>query len=287
MDPVTQTRSKTVSPWESAARIRGQGRAILNGRSGGMSHRMTIVLAMVTVLTVCVVLYMAVGCISMAGYVLFGQLLWVDVASNILMAVLGLGLVLPLLASLRRLACLMAAPDGEMTDSLPVSIPAATLGELFYPFTSFRAYGRTMAVAMEGMGFTLLSVGVPVLCLRFSMLGLESVKEHSVLLFAFFSTVAFTVCLALGLLAFFLSGCRAGFGYFVFVHESMSLSDVNRYYQGFARSLREVFCLRISLAGWYALSIVGLLVPFVIHAAPYGLCCAAVYSRSLRRRSMF
>ena len=39
--------------------------------------------------------------------------------------------------------------EGSAED-LPVWLPEATLSELFYPFTSLRAYGRVMAVVMVG-----------------------------------------------------------------------------------------------------------------------------------------
>ena len=284
MDLVTQALFKPVSPWKTAARIRGEGRAILQGRSGRCGHRLTFVLALVTVLTAAIALYMAVACMSMAGDILFGEAVWVDAVASVLLVALCLGLILPLIASVYRLACLMAAPDGTVTDGLPVSVPAATLAELFYPFTSFRAYGRTLAVAMEGLGFTVLTVGVPILLFRLALLHLELLKESFPFLHGLAVAALVLICLSLGLLAFFLSGKRAGFGYFVFVHEGMTLTDVGRYYRGFKRPLIPAFIQRVSLWGWYALSVVGILVPFLFYTIPYGLCCAAVYSSRLIRK---
>lgn len=292
MDTVTHTPTqatqpadipKTVGPWARASDVRRRARSVLNTHVGGRSHRMTLTLAVVFVLTASVALYAAVACVATAGYLAFGEALWVDAASNILLAILGLGLILPLIASTYRLACLMTAPDGEVTDGLAVSVPAATLSGLFYPFTSLRAYGRTMAVAMEGLAFALLSVGVPILCFRLASLSLDMLSEVPRLLLVLAKAGAFLLCLALGLLVFLLSGRRAGFGYFVFVHESLPLREVNRYYRGFARALLPALCLRVSLAGWVALSAVGIFVPFVFHTVPYGLCCSAAYGRSLKR----
>jgi hypothetical protein len=177
----------------------------------------------------------------------------------------------------------MTAPDGAVVDGMAVSVPSATLTELFYPFTSLRAYGRTMAVAMEGLGFAVLTVGVPILLFRLALLPLELLKGSFPFLHGLAVAALVLICLALGLLAFFLSGKRAGFGYFVFVHEGMTLTDVGRYYRGFKRPLLPVFCLRVSLFGWYVLSVMGILLPFVLYTAPYGLCTAAVYSRNLQR----
>ncbi len=284
MDLMTQALFKPVSPWKTAARIRGEGRAILQGRSGRCGHRLTFVLALVTVLTAAIALYMAVACMSMAGDILFGEAVWVDAVASVLLVALCLGLILPLIASVYRLACLMAAPDGTVTDGLPVSVPAATLAELFYPFTSFRAYGRTLAVAMEGLGFTALTVGLPILLFRLVLLSLAFLERISPVLSVLAAIAAFLLCLTLGLLAFFLSGRRAGFGYFVFTHEEMPLSDVHRYYKGFRRPLIPVLCLRVSLLGWFAFAVVAILVPLVGHVLPYSFCCAAVYSRELTRK---
>jgi hypothetical protein len=140
-----------------------------------------------------------------------------------------------------------------------------------------------MAVVMESLGFTVLSVGLPILLFRLALLTLGALSASAPVLFALLAVAVFLFCLSLGLLFFFLSGRRAGFGYFVFVHDWMPLGEVNRYFCGFRRSFAAVFCLRISLVGWYALSVAGLLVPLLLHTAPYSFCVAAAYARSLRR----
>jgi hypothetical protein len=81
-----------------------------------------------------------------------------------------------------------------------------------------------------------------------------------------------------------LSGRRLGFGYFVFVHEELSLGDANRCFRTHKRPLRPALCLRVRLAGLYALSFVGICVPFVFHSIPLGLCCSAVFGRALTRQ---
>ncbi len=272
-----------VSPWEQAAITRRTARAALAGRSGGRSHRMLLVLSLVIILTVGVALYIAAGGLATAGYILFGEAPWVDAAATVLTVLLLLSLLLPLCGGAFRLACLMTPPEDGETDGLPLRLPAVTLSALFYPFTSLRAYGRVMAVTVEGVGFTVLSVGVPALVFRLVLLTFASLTETAPLLFALLAVAVFILCSALGLLFFFLSGRRAGFGYYVFVYDFMPLGEVNRYFRGFRRPLTAAFCLRISLMGWYALSVAGMLVPLLLHAAPYGLCSAAVYARSLRR----
>ena len=283
IDPIAAT-AKRSGIGQQAADIRHKARGVLGGHSGRVSHWMTLTLALVIALTAAVALYIAMGGLATAGYLVFGEAVWVDAVTNVLLIVSYLVLILPLLASTWRLACLMTAPDGAVVDGMAVSVPSAELHELFYPFTSLRAYGRTMAVAMEGLGFTLLSVGAPILLFRLALLLLEPVRGLSPFLHGLAVVALFLTCLALGLLAFLLSGKRAGFGYFVFVHEEMTLNDVSRYYRGFKRPLIPALVLRVSLWGWYALSVVGILVPFLFYTVPYGLCCAAVYSRELTRK---
>lgn len=275
--------SENLSLWERASVTRRQARDTLRSRSQGRGHRMILVLSLVIILVVGIALYMAVGGLATAGYILFGEAFWVDAAAAALTVLLLLGLVLPLCGSVFRLACLMTAPEDDPSEGLPVWLPEATLSELFYPFTSLRAYGRVMAVVMESLGFTALSVGLPVLLFRLALLTLGSLAESAPVLYALLAVAVFLFCFSLGALFFFLSGRRAGFGYFVFVHDWMPLGEVNRYFRGFRRSFVAVFCLRLSLAGWYALSVVGMLVPLILHAAPYGFCAAAAYARSLKR----
>ena len=275
--------SDHLSLWERASVTRRQARATLKSRSQGRGHRMILVLSLVIILVIGVALYMAVGCLATAGYILFGEAPWVDAAAAALVVLLLLGLVLPLCGSVFRLACLMTVPEEGSAEDLPVWLPEATLSELFYPFTSLRASGRVMAVVMESLGFTVLAVGLPVLLFRLALLTLGSLAESAPVLYALLGVAVFLFCFSLGVLFFFLSGRRAGFGYFVFIHDWMPLGEVNRYFRGFRRSFTAVFCLRISLAGWYALSVAGMLVPLLLHTAPYGLCAAAAYARSLRR----
>lgn len=275
--------SENLSLWERASVTRRQARATLRSRSQGRGHRMILVLSLVIILVVGVALYMAVGCLTTAGYVLFGEAPWVDAAAAALIVLLLLGLVLPLCGGVFRLACLMTAPEDDPSEGLPVWLPEVTLSELFYPFTSLRAYGRVMAVVMESLGFTVLSVGVPILLFRLALLTLGSLAESAPALYALLAVAVFLFCFTLGVLFFFLSGRRAGFGYYAFVHDWMPLGEVNRYFRGFRRSFAAVFCLRLSLAGWYALSVAGMLVPLLLHTAPYGLCAAAAYARSLCR----
>jgi hypothetical protein len=278
---VTQAKP---DPWTRAADIRAQARGVLGGHSGGMSHRLLLTLSVITVLTAALALYAAVACLATAGELIFGEdALWVYALSNTLLAALGLIFVLPLAVSVGRLASLMAAPDGEVIHGMAVSVPTPSLTELFYPFTSLRAYGRTMAVGMEGLAFLLCGLGVPILAGRLVWLSIQTAGMAPWLRALIMAGVVLAG-LGWGFGVLLLSGGRLGFGYLVFVHEELSLGDVNRCFRAHKRPLLPALCLRLRLAGLYALSFVAVCVPFVFHSLPLGLCCSAVFGRALTRQ---
>ena len=282
VSPDTQASSqdRPVGPRETASRIRSSARDVLGGHSGGMSHRLLLTLAVITVLTVSFALYAATACLSMAGYLALADAPWVSATATTLFAALMLALALPLAVSVCRLACLMAAPDGEVIRGMAVSVPTPSLTELFYPFTSLRAYGRTMAVGMESLAFLVLGLGIPLLAGRMVWLWfLTDVRAVWLRALVIAGLILLGLGWAFGILL--LSGRRMGFAYFVFVHEELSLGDANRCYRSHRRPLLPALCLRLWLFGLYGLSFLAICVPFVWHSVPLGFCCAAVYGRDL------
>lgn len=282
---------RSVGSRERAALVRHKARGVLNG-FGGKGNRLTLVLAVVLLLTVGVGLYAISVGLYMVGYMVFGDYLWLDAVTYALMGVLGLTLLLPLAASVFRLACLMtlrAYPDSVQADRpsvLPVTRETPELVRIFYPFTSFRAYRRSMAVGLEALGWTALWAGIPAWGFYLLSRLFDSLAERGVPapLCSLMTAAVLPLCLGFGLLMLFLSGRRAGFGFFVFVHDQLTLGEVNRYFRGFQRSFVRPFVLRLSLAGWFALSVLAVLVPFVLHTVPYGLCCGAMYGAGLVRK---
>ena len=282
VSPDTQAfaQDRSAGPRETASRIRRSARDVLGGHSGGMSHRLLLTLAVITVLTVSFALYAATACLSMAGYLAFADAPWVSATATTLLAALMLALALPLAVSVCRLACLMAAPDGEVSRGMAVSVPTPSLTELFYPFTSLRAYGRTMAVGMESLAFLVLGLGIPLLAGRMVWLWvLTDVRAVWLRALVIVGLILLGLGWAFGILL--LSGRRMGFAYFVFVHEELSLGDANRCYCSHRRPLLSALCLRLWLLGLYGLSFAAICVPFVWHFIPLGFCCAAVYGRDL------
>lgn len=292
MDPNTQEVDAGIVPaetenscgsWKAASQIWRKAQDVLGGSGMGLGHRLFLTLSVIILITVAVALYAIVFCLSLAGGLIFGDALWVGAVADTLLAALLLGLVLPLAVSLGRLSCLMATSDGELVHGMAVSVSEVSPTELFYPFTSLRAYGRTMAVGMETLSYLACGIGIPVLAARLAWLSLLTAGQTPWLCGLAMAGVVFLgLCWGFGVLL--LSGKRLGFSYFVFVHEEMSLGDVNCLYRTFRRPLGPALCLRVRLLGAYALSVVGICIPFVFYSIPMGLCCKAVYGRTLMQR---
>lgn len=270
----------------TAADMRRRAGGVLDD---GRGIRLTLVLAVVVVLTATVGAYILGEAVYGLGFLLLGESVWADVAAYAVMGALGLFGVLPLMMGAYRLACL-SYPPRRGDETLPVvasSTVAPALADLFYPFTSLRAYGRTFALVLGFLGWLTLAVAVPAVGFRALSLLLTYAVEEGMLEAALrgpLTLLGGILCLAFGILMLFLSGYRAGFSYLAFVHEPLSLGEVSRYFKGFRRSFIRPFVLRVSLLGWVAVSILAVLVPFVAHTIPYGMCCGAVYGAELRRK---
>jgi hypothetical protein len=238
--------------------------------------RLTLMLAVILLLTVAMGLYMAATLVYTVGYLFVGEALWLDVVAYGVMGLLGILLLLPLAASAYRLACLAVAGD------LPGDIR-----RILYPFTSPQAYVRCLAVGGEAAGWVTLILGIPVGGFLSLAAFFDHMANRGVLrsLCSLGTVVAFAVCLCFGFLMFLWAGYRMGFGYLVFRREELSLGEVNRIYRGGCRRPALAFTLRMSLTGWVALSFLTVLIPFVFHTIPYALCCRAVYGAEMEHNT--
>ena len=269
------------------AELRSLARKALDG---GISknHRLTLILGVVLLLTVTVGGYEILRGLYIVGYLCLGDAPWLEAVWALAEILAGLFVALPLAASLFRLACLVVLQTHRVAfpEDLPITVAEPDLRQIFYPFTSLRAYGRCMSVGLEALGWLVLWGGIPVVGFRVLATQFDLMAHRGVLmeLCQVLTGASFLVCLLFGVLMLFLSGRRAGFGYFVFIHEDLSVGELNDYFKGFRRGFLRPFLLRLSLVGWIALSIVAVLVPFVSHTVPYGLCCGAVYGAELKRK---
>lgn len=262
--------------------IRHQARRMLDTPTAPHGNRLTLILAQLCLLVVAAGVYMIpLGLYQVSG-LLFGYVLWLDIAAYGLMGGLALLVWLPLAASVYRLACLMTLAR----PSLPAGGQSPDLSRLFDPFTSRRAYRRALAVGMEALGWVALVVGVPAVGYGLLAAIFDRMANRGVhtTLCNLMTAASLLLCVVCGLLCLLLSGRRAGFGYFVFTREELSLREVNRYFKGLRREWLRPLALRFSLTGWVLLSVVAVLVPFVVHTIPYALCCSTVYASELEKQ---
>ena len=274
--PKTSLRDRLSNTWTQASGIRRTARQTLN-RNGGR-HRLTLTLAYLTALVVAGGLYALSSGAYTLTYTLTDPSMISDALlgalADVLFALLCLFLLLPLLSGIWRLACLMTVSSENTTTE---NASSATLIQLFYPFTSLRAYGRSMAVGLESLGWMLMTAVVPALIFR----TIRTVWDLPGILVA----LCLIACILLGLGVFLLSGKRTGFGYFVLLHEDVSLRDADRYFRSLQRPLLLPLLWRLPLLGWALISMVAVLIPMLPHTLPYCVCCAAAHSRNLTPQS--
>ena len=141
----------------SASEIRRRARGILDD---GRGLRLTLALAVVVVTTAAVGAFLLGEAVYAVGDLIFGDSLWVDVAAHGVMLLLGLFGVLPLTMGTYRLACL-AYPPKHREVELPVVEAQPELAEMLQPFTSWRAYLRSLAVGLELAGWVTLIAVIP------------------------------------------------------------------------------------------------------------------------------
>lgn len=286
-------------PFAEATSTRRTARRLLDDRlpgretADGHGVRLTLVLAVVILLTAAVSTY-ALGTGLYSILVLLSvDSLWADLAAYALMGFLGIFVLLPLAAGTYRLACLAAwpaaRPDASQQSgpSLPSVEESPELYGIFHPFTSLRAYGRSLCVGLEWLLWGVLIVGVPAIGYRLPALLSVYLPEWglSPVAIGWLTTLAPIACTVFGIAMLVLSGLRAGYAYFVFIHAPLTLGEINRYFRGFRRSLLRPLALRVSLLGWVAVSILAILVPFVLHTVPYALCCSTAYAAALKRNT--
>lgn len=281
MDATTHAGSTKPTGLRARAKsIRYRARSVLD--AGGRWHnRMTLILSQILLLVVFVAIYGVSAAVYALGYLLVGEALWLDAVAYGLMAILGIIVGLPLTMGVWRLVCRMtlrAVKPGE-AETLP-------LDAILYPLSSLRAYGRCLLLGLEILGWILLIVGIPLggyrvlagLFEHLSIRGLHTTLCHLL------TVLSFLVCLIWAALMLLLSGKRMGYGYFVFTREETSLREIKGDFKHLRRGVWCPFVLRLSLVGWVALSVVGILIPFVVHTIPYGLFCSAVYGSALEEK---
>lgn len=277
-------RSETT--WPSlmyAAPLRRRAGDVLNMPYS--DNRLTLALALMAVMGLGLAVPMILDSLLMMADVLLllsdtAQVAWVLILHGCLLGLFSIFFTLPLLAALCRMAVLMTEAHRKRESGQPGE--SIGLGELWYPFTSAKAYGRTLCVALRGIGYGLLilSPAVAVMTAAFWWMPLvkyDLIPLTYVLLWAANIGVS---CLITVLLAIACSR-RIGYAYFAFACPELSLKEAGRLFQ----KSRPVFGLplwmMLGYSGWIFLSLIAVFLPFVFHTLPHMLLAGASYGRFL------
>lgn len=278
-------RSETHAAPSRPVHIRRRARAVMDTDG----NRLTLCTALLCVITLSLGLLALTDCL-LCVWELIGndRAAWVLTLCNVLVLALAILVVLPLVTAVYRMAVLMVA-QADRSECRPVTADVTvdvTAGDCLYPFTSLRAYLRTMLVGLEALIWLALCVLIPVGAYAALDRWLMPICRAHLTPFACRAVallgVALAVAIGFGICA--LSCRRAGIGYAVFSHEELSWRQINRSFRRQARPIAPVMWTRLSLTGWVLLSLVLVLVPFVIHTVPYGMLSAAVYGEELWAR---
>ncbi|MBQ9779675.1 MAG: hypothetical protein IJW00_01900 [Clostridia bacterium] len=277
--------SPMLHPAVYAAPLKKRAREVLNGHHA--ENRLTLILGLLIVLGIGFAIPAILDCLLLLAEILGalsdgGEVLWPVILCYALSGLALLFITLPLLASLYRLAVLMTPVNAKEGDG----VPRVRLFELLYPFTSSRAYGRTLWVALRGVGGFLLTFlpGVLLIASAFWWIPLVSQGLPTIVYVLLWVTVIAAACVSLWGMAVW-SLRLSGYAYLVFSHPETTLSQVRREFAVCRGSYILPLWLLLSFGGWIALSVVAVFVPFVLHTCPYMLLSHASYGRYLAESS--
>lgn len=278
-EPAEQQADPACSPPVLAAsQAKRKAKLLLN--LPGREHRLQLILAELLVIFLSFAVPMMLDCLSFLIYTLpyftdVKNMTWLVILRGVLWGANALLIALPLLCGLYRMAVLMVR-DAENT--------ATSIGawECLYPFTSWRAYTRTLYVAIRALFRLILMLLPPVGILWGAVWGLPLLGEYCPLILCVVLWMLAIAASCLALLGLALWNARgAGLAYLIFSHPEQPLFVISDAFRSTPRRVSTPLLLRLSLAGWFLLSMLAVLVPLLIHTLPYILLTEAVYGQSL------
>ena len=205
-----------------ASPLRKQAKDILD--APGTENRLTLILGILAVIGLGFAVPMILDCLLVVADVLSflsesGEVLWPAVLCIVLNAAVLLLFTLPLAAALFRMAVLMT--EAIRKDARGEAVQAVSFSEIFYPFSSWSAYGRTQLVAWRWLLGRLCLLGLPVAVIALAAWWIPLVGTAEFLLWVI--NIIVVLCLLI-LTACCL--CRgAGRSYLIFLHPEMSVKE--------------------------------------------------------------
>lgn len=263
----------------AAGMRRAAWRRLDSGAGPGGTPRLILTLGLICSLTMTVLPILMLDGIYLAAAMYTGSggiPPWVEYVLNGVSYALALLLGLPLLSSVYRLAVRMTLPAGE------ASREPVTVRELFYAFSSWRAYGRCLRVGLDAL-FGLVILLLPVVggVYLSGYLGAILLPGAPQGIQTLVRLLGAVVGLIPDTLLLLLLGWRAGYAYTVFAFPDESLAACGRRFRASGRLPAEATWLRLSYTGWFFLSLLCVCVPFLFHTIPGAMMASAAYGRRL------
>ena len=248
-------------------------------------NRLTLALALIIVIGLGFAVPMVLDSLLMLADVLMllsptAKIHWVLILYGCLMGVVTVFLTLPLFCSLCRMAVLMS--EAHRKSEAGGTCEKVSIGEILYPLTSMKAYGRTLYVALRGMGHFLLSL-FPAVAVMVAAFWWMPMVKHSVAPLVYILLWVANIAVAFVLLALMLilAARNMGFAYFVFACPQRSLKESGRAFKS-SRSMGILpLWMLLGYTGWILVSLVAVFIPFLIHTLPHMLLAGASYGRFL------
>lgn len=275
-----------IPPMLWAPRLRASARAVLDRPSAG--NRLTLVLALVVAMGLGFAIPVMLDCVLLVAAILGGKIaLWLEILHGVLFWGSLLFVTLPILCGVYRLAVLMTKNAEQGQEIAPTPNMKVSLGECLYPFTSAKAYLRTLYVGLQALVSAALVIGVPVGIGMLSTLWMPLLKEElAPALYVLVWLLHAAVILGSGIGFLCLVSRRAGMSYGVFAYPDVAVRELNRHFISCRRSVSLVLWLTVGFAGWILLSLVAVFIPFLVHTIPYMMLTAAAYGQFLDLRNV-
>ncbi len=279
-----QAEPVRIPPVLAAAQTKRKAKIFLD--LPGRDHRLQLILAQLLVIFLSLAAPMILECLSFLIYTLpyftdVENLVWLVILRGVLWGANALLIALPLLCGLYRMAVLMVRSSENCCGSENSQAPIVAW-ECLYPFTSWRAYVRTLYVGIRALFRLILMLLPPVGILGAAVWGLPLLGRicPPLLCWVLWMMAIAAACLSCWGMALW-NARGAGFAYLVFAHPEQALFDLSDAFKRAPRDAATPLLMRLSLAGWFLLSLLAVLVPLLLHTIPYILLSEAVYGQAL------
>ena len=246
----------------------------------GAGNRLTLVLGLFVATGMGLFIPILLDCVALLVPILGGTAgVWFSVIYEVLFWGSLLFVTLPLCMAVYRMAVSMVSVhDALCPDTLMP--PKIRLYECLYPFTSAKAYKRTLVAGLQvvlHLGGTVL---LPWCFVRLTNIWLPTIIEMTSAP-VFMTLAQIGVAILLGLV-WLLVGCKYhGYAYLVFAHPEMSLKDCIKRHRNCKKPGKEALRLTWVSLGRGILGALLVWIPLFLHTLPSLMLSWAVYDRDL------